>query len=914
MNCSNFLLFGVDKVAVVKHISKHIFILFLVLSFEVSATTISGRVMCAVTDEDIIGATIVIKEQPTKGSISGLDGSFLITNISNYPATVIISFIGYGSQEVVVENATPILVKLHENALALNEVVVTGGAQSGRTDNSARAIEKNSINVVNVMSAKAIEISPDMTVANVIQRMSGVTMERNSSGDGQYALLRGMDKRFNYTLVNGIKIPSPDNKNRFVPLDIFPSELLDRLEVTKALTADMESDGIGGAVNLVMKDAPSQLQVNANVSTGFNTQFFSRDYQEFDYKVIARQSPINRYGDGFPFNMSHFTTENLRVTEKELPPISFAGGFSVGGRTLNDALGIIVAASYSDTYRGSTSDVYEIPSLDEAQPIIHRYYSTEQKRTGLHAKLDFHFNENHKLMWYNAYMNFQNIQVRDAIEKDKQTYRMRWNRQSIMSSSIKGTHDFLNKKLLFNWSFAYGNAFNETPDNATVHLRIGQDGTVWADQITVARRRWEENSDNDKAVYTNLTYISNIGAIKTEWQAGAMYRDKQRDSRYQEYSFKAEPSQQFRDTDWKYLDEITMVPYPSASLTDPLNYDASEKIGAGYAQIKGTIARFQITVGARIEHTIQGYDLKFALQGVENKGEQNYYDILPVFHAKYELNQTSNLRLSYVKAINRPSFLEIVPYAKIFEDYNERGNPDIKHTVADNIDFRYELFPKPSEQFMAGIFYKYIKNPIEYGMIAMGQESYYMPLNFGDAYNTGMEIDMTKYFRRFGIKTNYTFTHSRITTLKWLLIDNPDPDAEERRIITEVSQTRQLFGQAAHVSNFSLLFKDIEKGWDAQIALSYTDKRVAYISRYIDQDTWLAGNLRLDMSAEKHFSKIKLTLFTKISNLLDTPMYQYVHPNSTDDLIENIARKNGGRLDRKEYYGQNILVGVKYKL
>jgi hypothetical protein len=71
--------------------------------------------------------------------------------------------------------------------------------------------------------------------------MSGVIEERNSNGDGQYALLRGMDKRNNYTLVNGLKIPSPDNKNRFVPLDIFPSGLLDRLEVSKALPANIMS-------------------------------------------------------------------------------------------------------------------------------------------------------------------------------------------------------------------------------------------------------------------------------------------------------------------------------------------------------------------------------------------------------------------------------------------------------------------------------------------------------------------------------------------------------------------------------------------------------------------------------------------------------------------------------------------------
>ena len=109
-----------------------------------------------------------------------------------------------------------------------------------------------------MVSAKSMQLSPDLNVANVLQRVSGVTMERDNSGEAQYAILRGMDKRYNYTLVNGVKIPSPDNKNRYVPLNIFPSELLDRLEVTKSLTADMEGDAAGGAVNMVMKDAPGQ--------------------------------------------------------------------------------------------------------------------------------------------------------------------------------------------------------------------------------------------------------------------------------------------------------------------------------------------------------------------------------------------------------------------------------------------------------------------------------------------------------------------------------------------------------------------------------------------------------------------------------------------------------------------------------
>ncbi|MGG2309856.1 TonB-dependent receptor plug domain-containing protein, partial [Salmonella enterica] len=87
--------------------------------------------------------------------------------------------------------------------------------------------------IINVLSAKTIQLLPDITVANALQRVSGVTIEKGSTGEGRYPIIRGMEKRYINTLINGIKIPSPDNKNRFIPLDLFPSDLLERLEVSK---------------------------------------------------------------------------------------------------------------------------------------------------------------------------------------------------------------------------------------------------------------------------------------------------------------------------------------------------------------------------------------------------------------------------------------------------------------------------------------------------------------------------------------------------------------------------------------------------------------------------------------------------------------------------------------------------------
>ena len=209
-------------------------------------TEVRGKILDAKTGEELIGAAVIIKEMPGTGAVSGLDGSFVFDSPLD-ACTLVCSSIGYKNLEINLSSGyiDELLISLEPDNVALDAVVVTADNR-GKTEISARGIEKASMNVVNVMSARAIELSPDMTVANAIKRMSGVTVERNSSGEGRYAILRGMDKRYNYTLVNGVKIPSPDNKNRFVPLDIFPSEMLDRLEVTKSLTADMEGDGIGG--------------------------------------------------------------------------------------------------------------------------------------------------------------------------------------------------------------------------------------------------------------------------------------------------------------------------------------------------------------------------------------------------------------------------------------------------------------------------------------------------------------------------------------------------------------------------------------------------------------------------------------------------------------------------------------------
>lgn len=211
---------------------------------------------------------------------------------------------------------------------------------------------------MNVVSARAIEISPDITVANVVQRVSGVSIERNSNGEGQYAILRGMDKRYNTTLVNGVKVPSPDNKYRYVPLDLFPSDMLERLEVYKSLTPNMEADAVGGVVNMVMKSAPTKLLLQANLATGYSQRYFNRDFGSFSTGGTSAKSPYEQHGKNYNATAADFNKGALDYTYKKPLP-DLVGNLTIGNRYLDDKLGVILGASYQNLHRGSRSIFYK---------------------------------------------------------------------------------------------------------------------------------------------------------------------------------------------------------------------------------------------------------------------------------------------------------------------------------------------------------------------------------------------------------------------------------------------------------------------------------------------------------------------------------------------------------------------------
>jgi len=930
--------------------------LFLLLSASSFAATIKGFVFDKQTGEPIIGAVVMLKGTEY-GTTTGLDGSYTIKNIpvGTYELDIMYTSFGKYQNEIVVGDDAQTLtnnIQLLPNVSELKEVQVKSKFKNG-SDEQARNIEKNSDVVLNVMSARTIELLPDITVANVLQRVSGIQVQRDANGEARYAAIRGMDKRYNYTTVDGVKIASPDDKARFIPLDIFPAEILDRIEVIKSLTPEMEGDAIGGVTNLVMKNAPDKLLIYASVATGYNENLFNEHYNSFDKGAIQSKDPYQINGPNYAAKSSDFPL-NSSVIKPIQAPINDMYSVSLGNRFFNKKLGVLVSGSYQNTFR-ETNNLFFAPA---SQPALNnapefddldiRKYSTQETRIGLHANIDYRFNDKNIITLGALFVHLNQFEERNIIDsvitavnrpgpglgtvdyRDRTAQRI----DNIQNLQLKGQHQIADR-LKVDWTGAYSKATRDVPDMTEFVTEnnfqkdtsgaVTQKGRI----LKSASKSWEKTNDQDLQAFLNVTYTPSIFGKDVEFKVGGMYRAKTRDNYYNKYGLS--PNGPVSGVPYTSVQDLTSANFGLSSSPTGianaygLDYKVQENILAYYAEAKVDLFNNKLEAlgGVRVESTYLHDSANLdptIVTGVF--ATDKYNDVLPSLSLKCKLSNTENLRLAYFSSISRPSYFELVPYTFPGEDFDEKGNPYLLHSTAQNLDLRYEWFPKGIDQILIGAFYKNITDPIEYTLTRPStSNSDLMPVNLPNpATNYGAEIVITKYFHYFGITANYTYTHSAVTLPALFLGDSTTGGKTVQNTYTR-SETRPLQGQAAHVGNIALIYKNPKLGLDLQLGEQYTGRHIALAYNYVGLDYWQRGLIVSSFSGEKRLAK-HLSLYIKINNLFNTKSVieqnvsnsTFNNPSNSSYYLPYQNQKDGKTLVETSTYGRNYLVGIRYKL
>ena len=260
-----------------------------------SSGVVEGRVTDGATGEALPGARLTIPGSAIETS-TDRQGAFRLTGVPAGQQTILVSYLGRRDETVDVDVIAGSTRRLDVNMGTRRfEEAITVEAELIR-DAQARALnqQKTAANITNVVSADQIGSFPDANAAETVQRIPGISITKDQ-GEGRYVNIRGTDPRLNSMMINGERIPAPDPLLRQVALDVVPSELLQAIEVSKALTPDMDADAIGGSVNLVMKTAPERFRVLGAIGGGYNQMLSS--YGQSDYTLTGgRRFGAGRYG------------------------------------------------------------------------------------------------------------------------------------------------------------------------------------------------------------------------------------------------------------------------------------------------------------------------------------------------------------------------------------------------------------------------------------------------------------------------------------------------------------------------------------------------------------------------------------------------------------------------------------------
>ncbi|RYE19832.1 MAG: TonB-dependent receptor, partial [Sphingobacteriales bacterium] len=806
-------------------------------------------------------------------------------------------------------------IVMHNQQSVLQDVVITGYTQG-----QAKALnqQKNADNIKNIIAADQIGKFPDPNAAEALQRVPGVTIERDQ-GEGRYVSVRGLAPQFTNTSVNGEQIPSPEADVRYVALDAIPSDQLASIEVTKALTPDMDGDAIGGSINLITRTAQSKIPaISGSLGGGYNSLM----------KKGNVQGQL-QYGQRF-------------------------------GK--DEKFGMLLNSNYYQNNLGS--DGIERAINDNELEL--RDYELTRTRLGLSSALDYRFNNHHEVYFRTLYSRFTDREWRRRyvfVPEDEEIEKLtkdRFESQSILTFNAGAKHTF--KSFLLDYEAQYSLAEQNTPfDNeagfvagipSTLGYANPKFATIDADQDYTNNSLYEFDefgTGKTKAKDKNITAKINIGVpYKINGsdgliKFGAKIRQKDKDYTIEQNTyenmggvpnldqFEGKPvKDQFFGGRYKMgnpLDIPKLVSYFNANpsqfelqIADKAadealeSFTASEDVLATYLMGRQQINKLMILGGVRYERTKVRYNSKDVviaangdLEAIRPVTGSSVYDfVLPQLHFKYELSKLTNLRAAITWSYARPNFSEIIPSQEINREDRVAtiGNANLKPVSAINYDLMAEHYFGSVGIVSAGLFYKQLDNFIYRRVIfnspypttgtpIIPAIDITQSQNGNEASVLGAEVAFQRrlafipFLKDFSVYLNYTYTHSNAK------IQSRTADAGNAAVTEEI----RLPGQAKHVGNASLAYEGNK--FSARVSMNFNGSYLSEIGGTKDEDIFIKNRMQLDASAGYAINS-QFRLFVEALNLTNQPLQAY--------------QGNSSQYIQREFYKYWMRFGVKFNL
>jgi outer membrane receptor protein involved in Fe transport len=900
---------------------------FLAFTSLVSAQKLSGTIMDGEFNEPLAFSNVVVK-----GTIIGTTSDFEGKYTLDVPVgvyTIQFFYLGYETKEIsnvemVLGKLTEVDVVMNPSSNQLDEVVlVTSARQNSET--AILNVQRKSVNLLDGLSAQSIKKVGDSDLAGAIKRVPGVSVQ-----GGKYVYVRGLGDRYSKTVLNGLEVPGLDPDRNTLQLDIFPTNLIENILVSKSASADLPSDFSGGVVDIVTKDFSLVPEYSINVSANYNpSMHFKKDYiRDFRSKTDFlgfdsnyRDLPLDPK-DNIPNAITTSSEANLLpgITKSFDPKMGVMNAqnemnFSLGATASNQyslkndkSIGFIASLGYKyeTTYYDDFFNGTAINQFQELEP-----YFSQQGRAGIEnillsglAGVSFKTKRSkyklNLLYLQNGESNAIKADYEDFIENpyigtgELLTYTER----NITSIPLTGKHSNLNGDAILEWKLAYNKATVADKDFRRTVFETDSERSYFALSSSTTNfptrfwRNLEEDVLNGKIDYSKEIKLGNT---EHKWKFGVGYVGKTRDFSTFNYTigFKGDSNVLSGNANEILLNKNIWSPANNFGSYAIGNFQATNQYFSESTNQSAYISdeirfssKFKAVLGLRFEN----YVLKYSGQNLEGAVYDkatfiDKKDFFPSANLILSPTEDQNVRFSYAKTTARPSFKEASAIT-LYDPITERffiGNPDLKPSYIDNLDLRFEKYGAGGDFFAVSAFAKLFKDPIEINAVNLNSPNQLTGKNNKNAQLLGMEIEYRKDF----IKTEF-FTLNFNTNISIIEAKQKMSDAEYqgRLIIAEgrpLNDSRKLQGQSPYMINSGLNFKINKSNLEGGLFYNVQGKTLEVVGIGIVPDVYSEPFHSLNYSMQKSFGKdqrqsIKLTVDNLLGDIRESFYSFYDQP------------------------------------
>ena len=873
-----------------------------------------GALLNGTSLQPINGATINI-EDLNRNILVNTGGKFRLNQLKpgTYDVVVRLGNKTIHTQSITIEDDQTLSSNLivQDDNEVIEEILVVGqGAQMQRAIDRQRYSD----NMVSAINADAIGQLPDDNAAEALQRVPGLSIERDQ-GEGRFVRIRGINPDLNAVTVNGTQLPAPEAGRRAVALDVMPSDLISSMTVTKTLTPDMDANAIGGSIEVQSLSALDRMG-------GFYTLRTEASYEEH--------------------------------TQETNPSLALSGGntFSLPN---NQRLGIAGAVSYDQRKFGSnnveTGGAWDFDNNAALEELEQRDYSIERTRLGAALNFDYEIDSDNSLYLRTLYSRFSDDEQRQASKVEfgelelnddnemefssaariagdtglaevKRELKDRKETQEILSTTFGGEH------FIEDWTIAYalghskasedepggiagavfkqeeldGIGFTNTRKPTMISSAGYSDASAYElDEIEYTQANTKDTQTSVKFDITRDLYLNDYPAL-IKFGAKSLTRKKEQEENiyiFEDFGSAADTLADYQGGKANYDINEFGPTVDSTQINTLLNsldkadafdeeesklatYDIKENINAAYLMTRIDIDALRVLTGVRYEATETTFNgVKFdgeADEFIALNSKTNSDDLLPALHLRYELTDNTQLRAAYTQAVVRPTFEQMAPSFSDTEDDGDKeaslGNSDLNPLKSKNLDLGVEYFTGHAGLISAFYFQKDITDFIYQTDLAGSPQ--WQDYDEVETYVNGDNATLK------GVELAYSQKMAFLPSpFNGLILSANTTLIESDATITTFDDGEQI-GRDISLPNQSDVTGNIVLGyehgpWMARIAANYKSEYLLEVNDISDanKDAYQAEQTQFDFSMSyKIMDNMKLSF--DVANLTDEPYYTYV--------------------------------------